>query len=491
MDPLSDQEHDSFYWPPGTVRIEDIHKPKGEDIILLPVPTTDPNDPLNWPKWEKWWNFALTNYYAMLVFAFIDVVTPTWGPMNEQLGFSWEMLNDSYAIGCGTLAIGAFLLIPFALKYGRRPIYILSTIVQFGIAIWSAKQQTVADLLLVNALSCGVGALSEVIVQMTIADVFFVHQRGLMNAIYIWTSSIGGTLAPVAAGYITDNQGWRWVWWWCTILFGVGFVVYLFAYEETKYTPKIHAIESSDTQSTDAEHSVTADPNSKSAYLSESTKTPAGEHDPHVTQERNPSVIAIDPTIPRKTYRQRLAFANTTPGPFKKFYRHSWQPVVILFTFPAVAYMSLVYAVMNAWQTVTITTLSTYMYDPPWGFTSSQIGLMSVPPWIGTTIGALMIGPVTDWSILYLARRNKGIYEPEMRLWAMVPFVLFVPFGALLFGIGLDRGLPWPALAMGSAISQFGTAPISTVALTYITDSYTDVCLPFSLSLRLLVKHPY
>jgi len=115
------------------------------------------------------------------------------------------------------------------------------------------------------------------------------------------------------------------------------------------------------------------------------------------------------------------------------------------------------------------------MYDPPWNFTSSQIGLMSIPPFLGTTVGSLVLGPVSDWSILYLARRNKGIYEPEMRLWAMVPFILIAPFGALLFGIGLDRGMSWPGLAMGSAICQFGTAPISIIALTYITDSYTDI----------------
>jgi MFS family permease len=171
-----------------------------------------------------------------MVFALIDVATPTWGPMNEQLSFSYELLNDSYAIGCGTLVFGAFLLIPFALKYGRRPVYIFSTLVQFAMSVWSAKLETVADLMLVNAFSCGVGALSEVIVQMTVADIFFVHQRGAVNTIYAWTSAIGGTLAPVAAGYMITNEGWRWVWWWCGIWFAVCIVLFVFGYEETKYS---------------------------------------------------------------------------------------------------------------------------------------------------------------------------------------------------------------------------------------------------------------
>jgi MFS family permease len=100
---------------------------------------------------------------------------------------------------------------------------------------------------------------------------------------------------------------------------------------------------------------------------------------------------------------------------------------------------------------------------------------MSIPAFIGTTIGAVVIGPLSDWSILYLARRNNGIYEPEMRLWMMAPFVPFVPIGALIFGIGLNNGLPWPIIAVGYAICNLGSTPISSIALTYITDSYTEV----------------
>ena len=54
--------------------------------------------------------------------------------MNQQLGFSYAILNDSYATGNGTLCIGAFVLIPFALKYGRRPVYLISTAAQLAIS---------------------------------------------------------------------------------------------------------------------------------------------------------------------------------------------------------------------------------------------------------------------------------------------------------------------------------------------------------------------
>lgn len=227
-----DEQYDKAQWPPGTVRIELLMPTtKASEIILQPRPSDDPNDPLvccsmlygccqraltqsaqNWTKKEKYWNFFLVNFYTLMVFAFIDAATPTWGPMGTELNFSTPILNDSYAIGCGTLSIGAFILIPFALKYGRRPIYIFSTILQFGMCVWAARIYTVADLMNVNVWQCLLGALAEVIVQMTVADMFFVHQRGLMNSIYIWTQNFGSNMSMLAAGYITVSQGWRWVW---------------------------------------------------------------------------------------------------------------------------------------------------------------------------------------------------------------------------------------------------------------------------------------
>jgi hypothetical protein len=45
---------------------------------------------------------------------------------------------------------------------------------KFAISIWAARTQTAGDWWGVNALQCWLGALAEVLIQMTIADVFFV-----------------------------------------------------------------------------------------------------------------------------------------------------------------------------------------------------------------------------------------------------------------------------------------------------------------------------
>jgi MFS family permease len=388
--------------------------------------------------------------------------------LNDSNGFSYALLNDTYAAGCAALAIGGPLLIPFALKYGRRPVYVFSSIAQFAIAIWTAKLQTVGDLVAVNTLNCLFGSLAEIIVQMTVADVFFVHERGRMNSFYLWSLNIG-SLASIAGGYITVNQGWRWVWWWMVIFFGITIVIYVFLFEESKYPDVydgVNLIEPQDPILNNDEESKGKASDSKAAEAA----TTLGEGNLS-------TAVAIDHTIPLKSYRERLELWSTSAGSFGSFFRHSYQPLIIFGTIPAVFYMSLVYSMINATITVMITVLSEYLYYPPYNFSSAQVGLMSLPAFIGSSLGLLICGPVSDWGILYLAKRNKGIYEPEMRLWIIAAFIPFVPTGLFMFGFGLANGFSWPIIAVGYALLSFGTAPASSIALTYLMDAYTNVSL--------------
>ncbi|TID27772.1 major facilitator superfamily domain-containing protein [Venturia nashicola] len=464
-------------WPPGTVRLELLNTGSNAEIVLLPRPTLDPNDPLNWPKWRKYLNFGLACFYALMVFAQFNASSPTWGPLQTELGFSDAVLNDTWAIGCATLAIGSVVMIPFALKYGLRSIYILSTAATMLVMVWAAKTQTAGDWWGVNVLQCFLGSLAEVMVQITVADLFFIHQRGLMNSIYIWTAQTGSNLAPVAAGFITSSQGWRWVWWYFVIFFGITLVMFMFGFQESKFDWMAALQE--ETISPSSTPSVIIDGVDEKSYQDKPLKEEPLNKDPeNIAEEKRPrnlSVIAIDTTIKRKTYWQTLSFVTTSAGDWSTFFRHTWQPFWILATVPGIAYSSCVYAVLLAWSTVMTSALSTYMLDPPYNFSSTSIGLMNLAPFIGTTLGSLICGPVSDWMVLRLARRKGGVYEPEMRLYCFVPFIPFQVAGAFWFGYALKQGQSWVCVAVAFGLCNFGSAPLQSIALTYITDAYNEI----------------
>ncbi|KAJ5825889.1 hypothetical protein N7474_003027 [Penicillium riverlandense] len=207
-------------WPSGTLCLADVTSPDGETIILQPRPSDDP---------------GLVCFYVARVAEVISANTPTWGPLETELGFTSEILNDSYAAGCAALGVGSVIPIPFALKFGRRLVYLFSTVVQFAVCIWSAKMQTVGDLMGINVNTI----LAEAIVQMTIADLFFVHQRGKMNVLYVWTWLLSTCMGILVAGFVASGLGWRWIWWLNAIVFGVTIFVVGFGYEETKFCPTV------------------------------------------------------------------------------------------------------------------------------------------------------------------------------------------------------------------------------------------------------------
>ncbi|KAI7208237.1 hypothetical protein KC333_g9202 [Hortaea werneckii] len=456
----STMHSDDPAWPPGTVRLQDSHQ--SDHVVLQPKPSNDLNDPLvsTFSAFERAPNDT-GNADC------IDVATPTWAPMHEELGYSYGALNDSYAAGTAGLAVGAVILMPFALKYGRRPIYLLSSIIQTAMCIWSACQSTVADLILFNVISCFVGALAETIVQLTIADVFFVTQRGTMNAFYYWSTRVGAQLAPLIAGVITTSLGWRWVWWIVAIIFGLLILALFFGYEETKFglpavdgmRPETPAFSKGDLPN-DAKHV-------------EGAKIEMTGLENHVV---DPTPASFPPrSVPRKPYIQRLAIATSSPGSFRNFFCHTYQPFQILFLIPGVFYMSLVYGAIMVTNNILVTTMSTYMAEAPYSFGPDQIGLMSLAPFIGSTLGTLLAGPLSDWWISFCARRNRGIYEPEMRLWLIVIFAIFLPIGMICFGVGLSQGWSWPLVAFFYGLCAFAVAPAGTLSLTYMTDAYTEV----------------
>lgn len=174
----------------------------------------------------------------------------------------------------------------------------------------------------------------------------------------------------------------------CAIFFGVQLIMFIFGFEETKFT-HFETLEG-------RQGSITTIP--ERASISRDHKSVDGQYPSEKQQDvgtaspdeatslsdreaaRKLSVIYINPAKTRKPYWQRLSLTNTSPGPWIAFLRHAWQPFMILGSIPGVLFCSLVYAILLAWSTVETAALSYLMLDPPYNFTASQIGLMSLAP---------------------------------------------------------------------------------------------------------------
>ncbi|KAJ5613311.1 hypothetical protein N7510_006505 [Penicillium lagena] len=412
---------DETFWAPGTVALEDIHRTR-DQVVLFPTPSADPNDPLNWSTARKALNFTLVSFFVLWTFVQLDIGFTAWGPMETELGMSVDILNAGAAVNYGGLAVGCIFFIPLVHKFGRRPIYILSSALQFASCIWQARTNTVGDLIGSNLISGLGGAISEIVVQITVADMFFVHEHATMNGWFVIFQSTGAFLGPVASGYIVVSQGWRWMWWWCVIFFGVTLLCVVFLFEESKYIPEVNGqgvssalqLGSADAPEPGVKH-----------------KTSIGNEDAKKTATTR---VATNPEFELKSYRQRMALVTVTN---ESLWPHFYQPIITLFTFPAVAYAAITYGATLSWFAIMTSLQASYMLLPPYNFDAIGVGLMNVAPFVGAVLGFPCGGYLSDKSILWLSKRNGGIYEPEMRLWLALPVAIISPAGILMFGLGL------------------------------------------------------
>ena len=144
--------------------------------------------------------------------------------------------------------------------------------------------------------------------------------------------------------------------------------------------------------------------------------------------------VEIDHTIPMKGYQERLRFYTNSSNSTGGFWVHFYQPFLILCLFPAVAFTALQYGFSLCVLSILAVTQADLFVLPPYNFSSIGIGNLNIAPAIGAILGSLYGGPLNDWAVVRLAKRNGGIYEPEMRLYLFFLPGICMPIGIFWYG---------------------------------------------------------
>lgn len=194
-------------------------------------------------------------------------------------------------------------------------------------------------------------------------------------------------------------------------------------------------------------------------------------------------------TYSRRTYAQKLSLKDK-PRPQRMPYR-----ILLSFrliSWPVVFYAGFSYGSYLIWFNVLNATASVILGGEPYNFSSSMVGLSYLATLIGVIFGALYTGYVNDWMTLKLTRRNKGIFEPEQRLWGFALTTIVLPASLLLWGVGelIDAGLSKIRLLtvsgaahhvhwFGLIVAMLGTAFCNTSGITlsvnYLVDTYHEI----------------
>jgi MFS family permease len=151
--------------------------------MLTPI-----SDPLNWSTSYRWYIAILVsaaiffcNFLAAGPAVVISEVTSTFfGAPAENENFISDISRTAYFFTTTALmqGMGTLLWMPLIVKYGRRPVYILSFVLYTACALWAGASTSYSSELASRIIMGVAAGAAEVLAPLTISDIFFLHERG-------------------------------------------------------------------------------------------------------------------------------------------------------------------------------------------------------------------------------------------------------------------------------------------------------------------------
>ncbi|KAF9891711.1 hypothetical protein FE257_003723 [Aspergillus nanangensis] len=472
---------------PGTVRLVDLegssnrqHVKGQSDIILIPQPTRDPNDPLNWSPRRRL-NASIC-HVAWVLFGsgVINALSSAYLIIEEETSISMTDLNLGNGLMYLFFGWGSMLSQPLALNFGRRPSAVISIFITSFLVLWASFMKTSAEWyanrILVGIFFSGI----ESLIELCVTDTKFTHERGFHMGFYNWSLYTGAFLAPIPAGFLADAAGWRWI---NRMYFIVGIVLTVlmfFFFEETMFyrggtADEFLAAESSapPTATRETKPASSSPSSSPSSYPSLSPKSNE-DSTPELSHSQSP---AEEPGefYQIRPYAQRLKlFPPRDPRQPNTFFKFFLLPLYLM-RYPSIVFSGILIGGVLAWYNVLIGTMAQVFGNAPYNFSTNMIGLTYLACFLGASLGCLMAGWMNDSLATFIARRNNGIKEPEARLWAAVVPLVLHPAGCVLYGVGAAHGIHWVGLCFGLGLVTLGIVMGSTLALSYCVDCYKEV----------------
>ncbi|KAF9446134.1 MFS general substrate transporter, partial [Macrolepiota fuliginosa MF-IS2] len=420
-------------------------------VILVPQPSDDPRDPLNWPRWKKeacFWTLAFT---ASLDGALSPMVGPGYVLLAKQFGVSVDTIASGF--GSILLGLGCFMLAQNALaaKFGHRIVYLCSVFLMFVSCVWCAVSPGIPSIQASRVFQgFGMSALQSLVAS-TIEQTFFVHERGSRSVAWSFSIMAGITLGPLLYSYVVQNMSWQMGFWFVTIPLGIAVVLVFFFVPETTYIRE--------TQEVLAGHNH----KSEGSAAHEKRSIEGGD---------SGSEILDRPGPPDVTYLSQLRIWNgvfTDVSLLKLFLR----PLPFLLS-PVVSILLWFIFSVHGMQTVWLSLMpicSSTIFTIEYNFTASQIGLTNLGGLVGIVLATIISGPLTDWGTVWLAKRNKGIYEPEFRIFFISAMLLGV-FGYAGWAVGTTNNMPWIGAVACIAMANFSMIMSGSAAVTYLLDTH-------------------
>ncbi|KAI9662568.1 MAG: hypothetical protein M1821_008735 [Bathelium mastoideum] len=465
---------------PGTVVLYNDLDVQGTTVLYhygnlkyIPMPSADPKDPLNLPRWRKWAAIMALCFYGAVALAseiIIGMLVPVF--VLYYAGIDPKILGELGGIPAGpggkvnpnpvsalgslggppiwrvylltslpllTNGLSNYFLVPLAVAIGRRPVLLLCGALAWAGSLWAGSSTSLNSHIAARCVQ-GLGAGTvEALVPLVVQDFVFIHRRNTaISAVWSWQAAIIVTIG-IAAPYVVAELDWRWLYYILGILGTFSWVLLLLFVPETRWMRTSEEL------------------NGESPY-----PLPAGQYRP-----------PLDPA----RYGKRNFKSNF--GILTGKYDWNWAGSALLNTMKSALFPNIIWMVLVNSIFMSITN-SAYQLGAPvllaanWPF--KHLGLGILPIACAMPCVWFYGGVFTDWLSNYMAKRRNGRREPEVHLLALaLPLVCGV-IGCLLFGAGGQyvTTQPWWILLFGIFFIAFAFLATVTITSVYVVESYPE-----------------
>ncbi|CAG8251155.1 unnamed protein product [Penicillium salamii] len=452
------------------------------EVQRLPVPSDDPNDPLNFTTWEKFGIILSCCWFSIMSLSVVGGLGAILGIFFELYGRQgvtstqvvWLGTFPSLFVGVGTLLSnipmmhgnnvnrshrcfkGNYLLLPLGLVYGRRTATIISIVVLLGSTIGCALSQTFEQHLGLRILQGLATGATESLLPLMLSEVTFVHQRGLIFGVYWATQNVVTSCLNLASSYEAAALGWRWFYWVYVIAIGAGLVIVVFGCFETRYQRRAQYLN---------DQVIVTDDFGVTRVL---TGAEAQAHFQNQWSADDFNVSEV--TMPKKTYIQMLK-------PFGKSVKHpartvlmAWFHMFEAFSSPGILYATLLSSVVLGSSVGVSLTYDAVLQS--YGWSAKNVGLINLGGVFGGFGGMLYAGVFGDWFILRMAKRSGGLHIPEHRLILLIFPGMLAVVSLLLYGFTADTNTSWGGPYMGWTLLQIAFVSVLILSTSFAAEAW-------------------
>lgn len=396
-----------------------------EKIIVTWDSDDDPENPYNWPIFQKVFLITLIAFLTTSVYMGAAIFTPGIDHLMEDFNITRVQATlplTMFVIGYG---LGPMVFSPMSENaiFGRTSIYIVTLFIFVILQIPTALSTDIAGLTVLRFLSGFFASPCLATGGASISDVLGPAYSPLGIAAWSMAAVCGPSLGPLVGSVLVVKGNWRWTFWFMGIISGVSLIVLTFLLPETY---------------------------GNTLLLRKAKRLRALTGDDNITTEEE--IANADISV-----RQLVVTTLWRPMEISIV-----EPVVLLINL----FIALVYSVLYLWfEAFPIVFLEAKH------FTLVELGVSYVSIMLGIIIACAIYIPVVIHIFTKRVLKNEVIY-PEVFIPTCIVGSVLMPIGIFIFGWTSSPDIHWMGPMVGGAIFAAGAFLIFQTLFNYLGKSF-------------------